>query len=707
MNESKPKTPIKPSSVWLIGSALGVTLLAFLAGRGTAPNPPANMGTNEAPTSTNSTSDATTASGVAAEGEAGEEHEEEHEHGDEAIAFTPEALQQAGVEVEPVVARPQISGIPFNGEIEVSPAHMARVASVVSGRVTRLYVAIGQRVQRGQTLALIESRSVGEAQSTYRQAATRLQTARASYDVVVRQARAGVFSQAPLETARRAQVEAEAGARTSVTAVAQARLALENAQRLARVGSYARPALEAARNGYAQTVESVRAAQAALDNAQASVSAAQSEVARRRQIAASGGYTSRPVEEARRGLVAAQSARATAESEVATTRAGLNRARSLAAEGLVATRDVEAAQTALATAQSRLTSAQTDERTAQSELERQQRLAATDVTGTAEVGEASAKLASAQADVRTRRAEAARARSGLEVASGALRREQAVFRSDVANRREVSGAQAALANAQNAQTKARGELVLAQTALRREQNIYQQNLNAGAQVQSARSALNLARSDVEAAQTALSLLKSQPGGSATIPLRAPLAGVVQERDVTQGETVEADKPLMTLVDLSTVHVDMYLPERDIARVQVGAPVQVRVDALPNSSFAGRIELIHTQLDPKTRTVEAHAELRNPGTLRPGMFARGTIGTGNNALALMVPRDAVQEVEGEQVVFVQGAKAGEFSARPVDVGATESGLTHIKGGLRAGEKVVVRGAFMVKAQSMKAELGHED
>jgi cobalt-zinc-cadmium efflux system membrane fusion protein len=151
---------------------------------------------------------------------------------------------------------------------------------------------------------------------------------------------------------------------------------------------------------------------------------------------------------------------------------------------------------------------------------------------------------------------------------------------------------------------------------------------------------------------------------------------------------------------------MFLPERDIASVRVGSPVYATIDAVPGQTFTGHIELIHTDIDPKTRSVEAHAEIVNPGTLRPGMFARGRIQTGAGALAVMVPADAVQKHEGRTVVFVAGEKPGEFRAREVATGATSGGRTIVRAGLKPGERVVTHGAFMVKAQAMKAELGHE-
>ncbi|RYX85906.1 efflux RND transporter periplasmic adaptor subunit [bacterium] len=684
--------PVIVAGILVLGGAM------FVGGRSTAPSSPANVAVDSA------------AKAPDEHAEAGHDTSEsggdEHGHEEGVVSFSPEALQSAGVQVAPVTLKPQLIGMPFNGDIEASPDNVARVASVVSGRVAQLYVSLGQKVRQGQTLALIESRGVGEAQSAYAQAVARLQNARSNFDVVSKQAKAGVFSRAPLEAARRARLEADAEVRSAETSVRQATVALQNVTRLAQAGSFARPSLEAARGQYAAALESLKSAQAAQSNATASVSAAQSELARRRQIASGGGYNSRPVEEARRLLVAAQSARASAQSEVSTTRANLSRAKSLASEGLVATRDLETAQNAVETAEARLRSAEADETASTQELERQQKLAATNAAGSAEVNEAQARVASAQADERTRRAEVQRAQEGLRLASLALNRERQIFGGNIANRREISLAQTARETAQNALVKARQTVGAANLVLQREEGIFRQNLNNTSQIQAARATLVAAESDVKAAQSALSLLRAAPGGSAIVPLKAPLSGLVERRDLVKGEVIEADKNLITIMNLDMVHVDMNLPERDIARVRLGAPVSIAVDAVPGRTFAGSIELIHSELNPKTRTVEAHAEIANTGELRPGMFARGTIGTGSSSLVVMVPTDAVQNMNGQATVFVLGDEAGEFKARDVETGAVSDGLTIIKNGLKPNERIVVKGAFMVKAQAMKSELGHE-
>ena len=614
------------------------------------------------------------------------------------VKLPDQTAQLLGLKTAPVSVAQIPTGISINGQIAANQGGVVRVASIVPGRVTRLSVKQGDQVTRGQIVAVIESRAIGEAQSAFAQANARLQNARSNLKVVGEQARAGVFSRAPLEVARRAQAEAAGDVRVQEAAVTTASVALDTATRTASAGGYANPALEEARSQSAQATEALRTAQAALSNARASVTGAQAELQRRQQLAASGAYVSRPVQEAQRALVAAQSARAAAQSEVETTRANLARARSLVSEGLVSGRDVEAAQQAFDTATARLSTSQTDETTAKQELSRQQQLASSDVNNIAEVSAARSALAQAQADARTREAEVARSATGVRLAALSLRRERTIFGANIANRREVGTARAGLQSAQASLYKARRTLEVANATLSREQNVYRQNLNNTAQIQTARAAYISAQADAQAARSALQLLQSSPGGSVDVPVRAPITGIVQTRDVALGELVQADAPLLSIVNLGSLSVEAALFEADAARVQIGAPVSITSDAAPGQRFEGRISFIGSQVDPTTRALTARAIIANPGKLRPGVFVRGQIQTGVGKPALTVPSGAVMDDGASKIVFV--SKGDRYERREVTVGNESGGKTEIKTGLKQGEVLVTEGGSALRAQAAK-------
>ncbi len=614
------------------------------------------------------------------------------------VKLPDETARLLNIKTAPVKVAQLATGIAFNGQIAPDQGASVRVSSLVPGRVTSLNVKQGDKVTQGQVVAVVESRDIGEAQSAFTQAQARLQNAQSNLKVINAQANAGVFSRAPLEAARRAQAEAAGDVRVQQAALQSARVALDTATRTAGAGGYANPALEAARAQASQATEALKTAQAALNNANASVKGAQAELKRRQQLAQSGAYVSRPAQEAQRSLVAAQSARAAAQSEVATTRANLSRAQSLIGEGLVSGRDLEAAQQAFDTATARLQTAQADEKTAQQELSRQKQIAASNVNGTAEVAAAQSALASARADAATRTAQVAQAQSGVRLAKAALDRESKIFSANIANRSQLGNARAGVQSAQAGLYKAQRALEVANSTLGRERKVYNAGLNNTAQIQAARAALVSAQADADAARNALKLLQSSPGSSVDMPVRAPIAGIVQSRDVALGELVQADAPLMTVVNLDSVALEAALFEADAARVNIGDSVTLTSDAAPGKRFEGRLSYIGSQVDPQTRALTARATIDNPGSLRPGVFVRGQIQTGVGNPSLTVPADAVLEDGAAKIVFV--VKGSRYERREVTTGNTSAGRTEIKSGIGQSDVVVTEGAAALRAQAAR-------
>jgi cobalt-zinc-cadmium efflux system membrane fusion protein len=117
------------------------------------------------------------------------------------------------------------------------------------------------------------------------------------------------------------------------------------------------------------------------------------------------------------------------------------------------------------------------------------------------------------------------------------------------------------------------------------------------------------------------------------------------------------------------------------------------------------------VDPETRTVQARVELDNAdGRWRPGQFLTARLPTGEPATGqLAVPAEAVQIIDGQSTVYVRVSEkdgAQTFKARAVSVGESANGLVSISAGLKAGETVVVKGSFLLKAEFGKAAAGHD-
>lgn len=180
-----------------------------------------------------------------------------------------------------------------------------------------------------------------------------------------------------------------------------------------------------------------------------------------------------------------------------------------------------------------------------------------------------------------------------------------------------------------------------------------------------------------------------------IVVRAPFAGKVLEVDIAPGEfRNDPNSPLMTIADLSTVWVTADVPESSIRFVQRGERIETEFTAYPGEIFPGRVTQIADMVDPQTRTIKVRAELDNrAGRLRPEMF--GQI-RHIDAIrpAPCVPPSAVVQIQGKSVVFVENGP-GQYQRREVTLGERMGELVPVLEGLRAGERVVVDGALLLK------------
>lgn len=193
-----------------------------------------------------------------------------------------------------------------------------------------------------------------------------------------------------------------------------------------------------------------------------------------------------------------------------------------------------------------------------------------------------------------------------------------------------------------------------------------------------------------------------------IPVRTPLAGTVLERLVTPGTTVVAGAPLFVVSDLTALWVAGEVDERWAAHLQTGRQATVRVAAYPEERFTATVTYVGDVVAADTRRIAVRAELANPSRrLKPEMFARLVL-AGASRQALTLPGDAVQHVDGRDVVFVERAP-GRFApvaVRTASVGG-EDGRVAIVEGLEPGARVVTQGAFLVRSQFQKALFAEDE
>lgn len=189
-------------------------------------------------------------------------------------------------------------------------------------------------------------------------------------------------------------------------------------------------------------------------------------------------------------------------------------------------------------------------------------------------------------------------------------------------------------------------------------------------------------------------------------LRAPFAGVVTTFDVAAGEIVEPDRELMTISDLSTVWVLADVYEKDLAKVMLNTDVNIRVDAYPTRVFVGRLTYVSDIIDPETRTAKVRCVVDNrDGTLKLDMFAKVAVPSRESREAIAVPASALQQIDGQSVVFVR-QNSVRFERRTVEVGIAAGDVVEIRSGVRAGDVIVGAGSFYLKTALLRERIGDE-
>jgi multidrug efflux pump subunit AcrA (membrane-fusion protein) len=191
-----------------------------------------------------------------------------------------------------------------------------------------------------------------------------------------------------------------------------------------------------------------------------------------------------------------------------------------------------------------------------------------------------------------------------------------------------------------------------------------------------------------------------------VPVKSRNGGVVTKRDTSVGAVLKAADLVLEVSDLSAVWMIAALPEEYLGKVKTGMTAAVHVQAYPDEVFSGKISRLGDQLDAETRTVPVRIVLANPGQrLRPEMYAVAEIAAGGAAEALFVPQSALQDLNGQAVVFLdQGG--GKYAVRPVRTGRIQGANVEVLEGLAAGERVVSRGGFVLKSQMFKSSLAEE-
>lgn len=257
-------------------------------------------------------------------------------------------------------------------------------------------------------------------------------------------------------------------------------------------------------------------------------------------------------------------------------------------------------------------------------------------------------------------------------------------------------------------------LSLREKTYEQEKVLAEKKISTGRELLQATAALEEARISLEKAGQRLSILGlsteqlkdvgSKRDASPFVDVRAPFAGRVVEASAVPGESAGLDKALFVIASIDRLWLSIDVYESDLPKLEKGQRVSFFVEGLPGKRFPGKIVAMGGEVDDRTRTARAFADVKNvDGLLRARMFGRAELTVKPPEKKLLVPKDAVQNDGDCSLVFVSPS-VDAFQARKVQLGtAYESGY-EILAGLSPGDKVATTGSFLLKTEVMRGQIG---
>ncbi|HSB68572.1 MAG TPA: efflux RND transporter periplasmic adaptor subunit [Candidatus Methylomirabilis sp.] len=265
-----------------------------------------------------------------------------------------------------------------------------------------------------------------------------------------------------------------------------------------------------------------------------------------------------------------------------------------------------------------------------------------------------------------------RARANLAASQANVRRARAVLENAQVNRRrfEELFAEGAVSASQRDAAATDADVALASLGA------------AEGQLESDREAIGVAEATIAQAEAALQTAHKRQKDA---EIRAPMAGEVQKRHVSVGETIKEKTPLLILVRTESLKLGGEVPERFAREVRTGQTVRVTTDATAGRQFPGRVVRIAPMVNPETRSFAIEASIPNPDSaLKAGAFAKAEVRVRQDSGVPFVPEEAVVNFAGITKVFV--IANGTVAERSIRLGARQDGMVEVLEGVKLGEQV---------------------
>ena len=199
-------------------------------------------------------------------------------------------------------------------------------------------------------------------------------------------------------------------------------------------------------------------------------------------------------------------------------------------------------------------------------------------------------------------------------------------------------------------------------------------------------------------------LEKTRSSSSLLPILAPFKGTIVGRNAVIGEGVNSGDTLFELADISSMWIELSVPEDRLSLVKVNDPIEATFDVLPGVSVSGRLIWLSSSIDERTRMMKSRAVVPNTDSmLKHGMFGQISLLSERSSGALFVPVNALQKLDETSFVFVK-LEDDLYEARRVLVGSKDGGKAEILEGLSFQEELVVNHSFTLKAEFLKSRLG---
>ncbi|MEN7529585.1 MULTISPECIES: efflux RND transporter periplasmic adaptor subunit [unclassified Cupriavidus] len=272
-----------------------------------------------------------------------------------------------------------------------------------------------------------------------------------------------------------------------------------------------------------------------------------------------------------------------------------------------------------------------------------------------------------------------------------------------------------LGAAQMAFLKAEAQNDLQARNAERARQLFDADVIGRAELQRRQSEYAIAAAEMRAYRDQLRVLGMSAGAISTLakngsidsysPVFSSISGTVVERNVAQGQVVQPADALYTVADLSRVWVVAEVPEQQAAQVAEGQNVEIEVPSLANGSgtITGKLIYVGRTVSPQSRTVLVRTEVENKnGALKPAMLASMLI-AGKPTDTLVVPGSAVVRDGNDEQVYVETAP-GQYRLTKVKLGSESDGMRVVQSGVKAGDRIVVEGAFHLDNERKRLEQG---